>query len=216
MIDWIRGCLARIGCLTLLVAGVTAGWMYKDDIAEWWEARAPAPAAEEPSEALADRAERRVARVLRSRRGGEVRLDAAELRSLVRYRIAPRLPPGVARPDVALRDSSVDVTASLDLGRLVDGQLPAVVRRMVGDSTRVTAALRPMVTEPGRLRLRVEEVRAGAVQVPSVMLPWLLGELGLPTAPGDPRAVELMVGLGLTSARVEEGTLVLARDGGRG
>lgn len=216
MIDWIRGCLARVGCLTLLVAGVAVGWMYQDDIAEWWEARAPAPAGVEPSEELAARAEERIARVLRSRSGGEVRLGAAEVQSLVRYRVARRLPPGVARPEVALRDSTADVTASLDLVRLTGGELPAMVRGVVGDSARVTATLRPEVVTPGRLRLQVDELEAGAVRVPSVMLPWMLRGLGLPIAADDPRAVELRVGLGLTAARVERDSLVLVRREGGG
>lgn len=216
MIDWIRGCLARVGCLTLLVAGVSAGWAYQDDIAEWWEARAPGPESVEPSEALADRAEARLARALRSDRGGEVRLSAEEVQSLVRYRVEPRLPPGVSRPEVALRDSSARVTASLDLARLVEGELPPVVRRMVGDTARVNAGLRPDAGDPGELRLRVEDLRTGAVQVPSMMLPWLLAELGLPTAADDPRSVALEVGFGLTTARVEDGVLVLAREPGGG
>ncbi len=216
MIDWIRGCLARIGCLTLLVAGVAAGWAYQDDIASWWEERAAAPAATEPSEERAGRAEARLARTLGRQRPGEVRLSGVEVQSLVRYRVAPRLPPGVADPEVTLRDSTARITASLDLGRLVEGELPALVRRMVGDSARVTAAVRPGADAPGRLRLRVDELRAGAVQVPSVMLPWLLAELGLPTADDDGRSVVLEVGFGLTAARVEDGSLVLAREAGPG
>lgn len=214
MIEWIRSCLARIGCLTLLVAGVMAGWMYQDDIAAWWEERAAAPARDEPSEALAARAERRLGRALEADGGGEVRLSPLEVESLVRYRVAPRLPRGVRRPSVTLGDSVVEVEASLDLARLLGDRIPDLVRRMVGDSARVTAVLRPRVPRPGRLRLRVEELRAGAVQVPSVMLPWLLGELALPTPESDPRAVELEVGLGLTAVRVDAGSLVLARSPG--
>lgn len=216
MIDWIRGCLARVGCLTLLVGGVAAGWAYQDDIAEWWEARAPAAEGAEPSERLAERAETRLARMLESGRAGEIRLSGAEVQSLVRYRVEPRLPPGVDRPEVAMRDSSAEVTASLDLVRLVGTELPAMVRRMVGDSARLTAGVRPGVDASGRLRLQVEDLSAGAVQVPSVMLPWLLAEFGLPTAADDPRSVVLDVGYGLTSARVEAGELVLAREAGPG
>lgn len=214
MTEWIRSCLARVGCLTLLVAGVTAGWTYHDDIAVWWEERTAAPARDEPSEALAARAERRLGRALEAGGGGEVRLSPLEVESLVRYRVAPRLPPGVRRPSVTLGDSVVEVEASLDLARLLGDRIPDLVRRMVGDSARVTAVLRPDVPRPGRLRLRVEELRAGAVRVPSVMLPWLLGELGLPTPESDPRAVELEVGLGLTAVRVDAGSLVLARSPG--
>lgn len=212
MIEWIRNCLARIGCFTLLVVGVTAGWMYQDDIAAWWRARTAAPGATGPSERLAARAEARLSRLMRSDAPGEVRLEPVEVESLVRYRIAPRLPPGVADPSVTLRDSTLEVSASLDLGRLMGDALPEMVRRMVGDSTRMTARIVPSVPRPGRLRLRIRELRAGAIQVPSLMLPWLLREAGLPPAEGDASAVDLRVGYGLTAARVEGDALVLARE----
>lgn len=216
MIDGARGCLAGVGCFTLLVAGVGAGWAYHDDIATWWEAKAPARAAAEPSEELARRALDRLTKVLGADAGGEVRVSAAELRSLVRYRLAPRLPPGVSRPDVALREPSLEVSAGLDFARLLDGGVPGLVKGMVGDSARVTARLRPEVPAPGRLRLRVEEIRADGVRVPSAVLPWLLREVGAPVADDDPRTLQIEVGLGLTGARVGRDSLVLVRTAGGG
>jgi hypothetical protein len=213
--EGLRSCVAQVGCLALLVGGVAAGWILHDDIADWWRARTPAPAAAEPSEELAGRAEERLSRLLRSGSGGEVRLGPAEVESLLRYRVAPALPPGVASPSVALGDSTLDVAASLDLRRVMGERVPELVRRLLGDSARVTATLRPDVPRPGRLRLTVEELRAGAVQVPSAMVPWMLGGLGLPTSGGG-RAVEVEVGRGLTEVAVRDGELVVAREGADG
>lgn len=144
--------------------------------------------------------------------GGELRLDSADLARLVEAHRPHRLPAGVRDPRVVPRDSVLAVSADVDLGRVMGDRLPALVRRMVGDSARVTALLEPEVPAPGFLRLRVREVRAGSVGLPSALIPWLLGELGLPVASTDPRSVELRPGRGLTRARVREGVLVLARD----
>lgn len=208
----LRGCLAQAGCLVLLVGGVAAGWILHDDIAEWWRARTPAPAGAEPSEELAGRAEERLSRLLRAGDGGEVRLGTAEVESLLRYRVAPALPPGASNPSAVLRDSTVEVAASLDLRRVMGDRLPELVRRLLGDSARVTATLRPDVPRPGRLRLAVEDLRAGTVTVPSPMVPWVLGGLGLPTVDGG-RAVEMEVGRGITGVAVRDGELVVSRAG---
>lgn len=144
--------------------------------------------------------------------GGELRLDSTDLARLLEAHRPHRLPAGVRDPRVVPKDSALAVSADVDLGRVLGDRLPALVRRMVGDSARVTALLEPEVPAPGFLRLRVREVRAGSVGLPSALIPWLLDELGMPVASTDPRSVELRPGRGLTGARVREGVLVLARD----
>lgn len=209
----VRELLVRAGCLTLLVLGVAAGWRYHDDVAAWWEARSAGPAGpvSPASEELAARAEARLEALLRSPDGGELRLEAREVSSFLRYRVVPRLPPGVAEPRVRLADSTAVVEASVDLVRIGGGGLPDAVRTILGDSTRITATVVPSVPTRGRLRLRVRDLRAGEVSVPSLMLPYVLRETRLPVSRSDPSSLEMRVGYGLTGARVEDGTLVLAR-----
>lgn len=211
----LRSCLAGVGCLTLLAAAVTGGWMYREQITDVWERwRGGAPAAAvEPSEELASRAERRISEAL-SGGVGELRLTGAEVESLVRFRAATGLPPGVSSPSVVLGDSSATASAMVDVGRVVGDRLPEMVRRMVGDSARVTVRLVPGVPRPGLLRLEVREFRAGAVGLPPVMLPWLLAEMGVPLSEEDARAMDFEVGRGLTGARVRDSTLVLTRGAG--
>lgn len=212
--EGVRSCLARIGCLTLLVLGVGAGWRYHDDVSAWWKARAAGPAVARGGEELAARTHERLDRLLRGRRAGVVRLDADEVSSYLRHRISPGLPAGIADPRVRLRDSTAVVEAAVDLDRLAGDRLPEGVRRLLGDSTRISASLLPGVPAPGRLRLRVRELRTGVLRVPSVMLPRVLRETGLPVSPEDPTALEVPLGFGLTDVRVEKGTLVLVRSAG--
>ena len=211
----LRSCLAGVGCLTLLAAAVTGGWVYREQITDLWERWRGdgAPVAVEPSEELAARTERRIAEAL-SGGSGELRLTGPEVESLVRFRAAAGLPPGVSSPSVVLEDSSASASAMVDVERVVGDRLPEMVRRMVGDSARVTIRVVPRVPRPGVLRLEVREFQAGAVGLPPVMLPWLLAEMGVPLSEDDARAMEFEVGRGLTGARVRDSTLVLTRGAG--
>lgn len=216
MIRRLRSCLAGVGCLTLLAATATGGWMYREQLVDLWDRwRGSDPAAEvEASEALAARTERRIVEAF-SGSGGELRLTGPEVESLVRYRAATGLPPGVSSPSVVLEDSSASASAMVDVRRVVGDRLPEMVRQMVGDSARVTVRLVPRVPRRGVLRLEVREFRAGAVGLPPVMLPWLLAEMGVPLSEEDARAMDFEVGRGLTGARVRDSTLVLTRGAGR-
>ena len=258
----IRGCLSRIGCLTLLVLAVTLGWLYRSEIEAGWSravAGADAAVEREPSyggpdgsptderepeavgpDAAPGEPERpsptEPAGAAPEGRPGEagdgsparfdgaaigaflgapvpatLRLDDEALAVLLEERVEPGLPAGVARPAATVGDSVLEVAADVDLRRLLGDRLPSMLVRMIGDSARVRAKVRPSVPEHGVLRLRVRELRAGSVGVPTMTLPWLLTELGLPLAPDDPTAVDLEVGRELAGARVEDGSLVLER-----
>lgn len=266
----VRGCLSRIGCLTLLVLGVTAGWLYRPEIEAGWNravagagtllqkgdtaAVAPAPGAvaggdeavgpgaspeasggeggPEPARTDADgSSEARtdgdggpaagdapapvdgaaVDAFLTAPVPATLRLDDAALAVILEERVEPGLPEGVARPAATVEDSALAVAADVDLRRTLGERLPSMLARMVGDSARVRAIVHPSVPEHGVLRLRVRELRAGSVGLPTMTLPWLLTELGLPLAPDDPTAVDLAVGRDLAEARVRDGALVLVR-----
>ncbi len=51
----LRGCLSRIGCLTLLVLGTTVGWLYRAEIEAWWEEMQAGPTAVEEGASPAER-----------------------------------------------------------------------------------------------------------------------------------------------------------------
>ncbi len=143
---------------------------------------------------------------------GEVRLDSADLAMLLGPGRTRPLPPGVSAPRAVPRDSVLEASADVDLARVLGDRLPTMVRRMIGDSARVTAVMTPEVPARGVLRVRVRSVQAGSMTFPRGMVPWLLRQMDLPTAEDDPSAVELRPGAGLTGVRVEDGALVLVRE----
>lgn len=209
----IRSCLAGVGCLTLLALGGGAAWTYWPEIQEWWSARsANVVFAVEPSEELAADAEARLRSLFEEGGPVEVRLTEAEVQSLVLYRVAPTLPPGVSEPLATLQDSTVQVSALLDLEQLaasIDSEAAGRLQEFIGDTARVTARLHPRVAGPARGELSILRLQAGLFPVPSLLIPGMITQLGFSTAPGNPRAMAVEIPPEIQSVTVEAQELVV-------
>jgi hypothetical protein len=81
----IKNCLARIGCLALIVLVVTGGWLFRDDI-EGWLRRLEITSASQPSEDLAERATSKLKAMASSDGPRRLDLSQAEIQSLLTYR----------------------------------------------------------------------------------------------------------------------------------
>lgn len=210
---WARSCLARIGCLTLLVLGAGAAWMWRDTIAAWWESRsvAAAPGAASPSPELAERASRKLEAFVQGRGPDRVEFDGPELQSLVLYRMKDSLPAGLTDPRVALGDSTIEASGALQVERLMDGKAPDAMRSLLGDSARASAEVVPEMAGPGILLLNLRHVTAGGLPIPSMMVPWLLEQVGLPRVADRPAAVAVRVPARLGDVSVDRGRLRLER-----
>ncbi len=209
----IRSCLAGVGCLTLLALGGGAAWTYWPEIQEWWSARsANVVFAVEPSEELAADAEARLRSLFEEGGPVEVRLTEAEVQSLVLYRVAPTLPPGVSEPLATLQDSTVQVSALLDLELLaasIDSEAAGRLQEFIGDTARVTARLHPRVAGPARGELSILRLQAGLFPVPPLLIPGMITQLGFSTAPGNPRAMAVEIPPEIQSVTVEAQELVV-------
>ena len=209
----IRSCLAGVGCLTLLALGGGAAWTYWPEIQEWWSARsANVVFAVEPSEELAADAEARLRSLFEEGGPVEVRLTETEVQSLVLYRVAPTLPPGVSEPLATLQDSTVQVSALLDLELLaasIDSEAAGRLQEFIGDTARVTARLHPRVAGPARGELSILRLQAGLFPVPPLLIPGMITQLGFSTAPGNPRAMAVEIPPEIQSVTVEARELVV-------
>ncbi|MDP2471819.1 MAG: hypothetical protein Q8W45_03270 [Candidatus Palauibacterales bacterium] len=174
----IKNCLARIGCLTVVLLVVGGGWWFREDIAGWWN-RLEITSSSQPSEELAARASEKMKNLARGNGSGSLDLTQAEIQSLLTYRAGPLLPSGISDPIVELGDSTVLLSARVDPRELDGLASPEVVERLFSDSARVVVELWPGVVA-GVARVEVLAMQAGSIVVPSMMVPWILGSLQMP------------------------------------
>ena len=211
----VKNCLSRIGCLTLILVVVAAGWWFRDDIAGWWN-RLEITASSQPSEDLARRAEEELGRLAEAGGAAGLELSQAEIQSLLTYRAEPLLPAGVSDLLVELRDSTLLVSARVDPKELDGLASPELVERLLSDSARVVVELAPGVLQPGVATIEVVTLQAGSVVVPSMMIPWILGSLDLPGVEATGKLLLIPLPARVERFEVESGELIVRIDRGDG
>jgi hypothetical protein len=204
----IKNCLARIGCLTLVVLIIGGGWWFREDIAGWWR-RLEITASSQPSEDLARRASDKLGGMASPDRPTGLKLSQAEIQSLLTYRAAPRLPEGISEPLVEIRDSTILLSARVDPRGLQGLASPEVVERLLSDSASVVVELWPGVVAPGVARVEVVTLQAGSIVVPSMMIPWILESVEMPGVETTGVTVLLPIPGRVERFDVEAGSLVL-------
>ncbi len=209
----IKSCLSKIGCLTVLVLAGAGAWYFQDDIGGWWDRvlnQVEIAAPSEPSESAAESAEKKLATL--GEGSTSVRLTEVELQSLLTYRLAPLLPAGVSDSQVEIRDSTVIVSSLLQPADLPNVADEDVLSRFLGDSTRVTTELKPGVFTAGVARLEVEALQAGALAIPSPMIPFILGSLSIPGVETSGRALLVPAPSELRQITVRDGAIELSTE----
>jgi hypothetical protein len=205
----VKNTFAAIGFFTVFVVGGFSAWFFRAEITAWVNSRNEIVMTE-PSPELAGVAEEKIQELIDGEGGRETRLTEAELQSYVQYRSIERLPAGVNNPAVDIRDSTLAVSAGLDLTVLdVGGDAVENLRRVIGASALVTTELLPAVAGQGRARVQVLSLQAGVFPVPPMMIGMALQQTGLVTE-GD--AVLLDIPADVLEFRIEDEVLVLIRD----
>lgn len=194
--------------LLVLAALGGAAWTLRDRIPGPWQRQETTSTV--VSEATAEAAEAKLRGLYAE--GGEVELTGAEATSLLRYRLASRLPDALVEPTVEfLGADSVRVT-----GRIPTDQLPAVreltaARAFLPDTADVAVSGTLRDLDGREVAVRVEKVTFAGVGVPRSVYPEALTRLGRPEHPGV-GADEYPFPLppGVQGARVVDGRLVLS------
>jgi hypothetical protein len=205
--ETIKSCLARIGCLALILVVLAVGWLFREEITGWWQ-RLEITAASAPSKEVAERASRELEDLVSGEGARKLELDQVEIQSLLTYRAEPLLPAGISDPIVEVRDSTLLFSARVDPRGLEGLASPELIERLFSDSASVVVELEPGVVAPGVARVEVITLQAGAIVVPSMMVPWILDSVDLPV---ETTGVMLLLPTPGRAARfeVDAGRLVL-------
>lgn len=207
----IRSFFASIGFLVFVVVLVASGWLFREDIAGWLGTRGGEQIVmTEPSAELAMGVEAAVRQIVDGEGARETRFSEIELQSYLQYRLAQQLPDGVDDAAVDLRDSTLYVTAMLDLTRLaVAGAAVENLRRMMGDSARVSGEVYPEIVGNGRGRLHIVSLQAGVFPVPPFLIGNAIQQLGFQS---DGQAALFDIPEDVTEVFIENEELVLIRE----
>lgn len=165
-----KGCRSGFGCLLLLLLLAGGAWLARDRIADWM-GRLEIVGGGQPSERLAQSAERKFDRIAREGLQEEVRLSEAELQSILTYRSGAALPAGVEDPQIDVQDSIVVLSARIRPDDLEGFETPDLVRSFMADSARVLVGLVPAVQRPGELEIQVRSLQIGELVLPAMALP---------------------------------------------
>ena len=208
----IKNCLARVGCLALILGVAAGAWVFREDLSGWWR-RLEITSSSEPSEDLARRAAGKLEGLV-SRDGPKgLELSQAEIQSLLTYRAGPLLPDGISEPVVEVRDSTVLFSARVDPEGLEGLTSPEVVERLFSDSAQVVVELRPGVLAPGVALVEILTLQAGSIVVPSIMLPWILDSIEIPGVERTGLTLLLPTPARVSRFEIDDGSLILEMAG---
>jgi len=175
----------------------------------WWFGRPIEEAmVGEISPAAAMNAERKLERLRMD--GGEARLGAEELTSLLRYR-SEEWPVGILRsPAIVLEGEELRL-----VGYLAADDLPPIpeierIRYLLPDSTGVVLAGRIRMDMPAGTRFELTAVEMAGMPLPASFHESVAARLD-PRGGAPPGSVPLPLPEWITTARVDAGTLVLTR-----
>jgi hypothetical protein len=200
----------RTGCgalllLLLILAG--AGWWFRDEISGLLTG---SPELVEVSPEAAASAETKIQALLDG--GDEARLSDIELSSMLRYRTPDWAKTTIRDPSVRIDGDTVVLMGIVPTNRLPSHPDLDRIRMFLPDSAdiEVTGTIRPL--SEGRSAFEVTSVQFAGLPVPDRYYPEVLENIGREDEPGlSPSAVALALPEGVSSARVEDGQLILIR-----
>lgn len=207
----VRGCLAQIGCLSVIGAAAVLLWLVREpawEAAKAWLGRPAAPPAAVVRVApdVADSAEAKVAAL---RPDGEVRLTASEAQSWVTYRVEPVLPDYVRDLRVALLDSQLQLDARVETRRVPGVEAAGPFADLVGDTAEVTVVGRVDGVGGGRGAFFVERAFVGGVPLPNPVRDRLLAPLRVGADDLPPNALAFPLPPPAWDVAVRDGVLIL-------
>ena len=176
------GCIARLGCLVILILLAIGAWLTRD---RWMSALhlTRPPVAEAPIhwEPLTPEGARRAQAALDSLRtvNGPVfqNVAAGDAAAYVMQALMGRMPSAADSAAAAVVDDELYVRANVKLRELGGSAVLGPLASMLGERERLQLAGTFHVVHPGLTEYRVTKIELGRFNVPSAVIPKLLGRV---------------------------------------
>jgi hypothetical protein len=186
----VRGCLQRVGCLTVLAVLGVAAWLLRD---QWWPVASrdagAVPATPIRWESVTDdgAARARSAVASMAQRSGPVftNIGAGDLIAWVLDSLARRLPPSSERPEAAVIGDRIYLRLVVRPRDLGGSSSLGPMAALLGERDTVQFGGTARVVRPGLGEFQVVDVRFRELSVPERMIPRLLRQIDhSPRPPG--------------------------------
>lgn len=209
------GCIARLGCLILLLILAPIAWITRD---HWLPERfrphaatAVATSWQPLTSAGADSTQAALAKLSQTRGPVFQTLSGAAVASYVFRELARQLPPSTDSVQALVDGDRMSMRASIDMSEL-RGVGPAVGIISGRERVQFTGTLR--VVTPGLAEFQVQQVRIGELPLPRGMIPTLIQrfERGDRPAGLDPNALPLPIPRYVGDIRVANGKITLYKN----
>jgi hypothetical protein len=177
------GCLARLGCLIVLVVAAAVGWFTRD---QWMPDRfrpKPAMVIKPPQwEPLTDSGAARTRAALDklSQRTGPVfqTVTGADAASYVFRELAKQMPPSTDSIQAMVNGETVSMRANVRLADVGGAGALGSLGSMFGDRERVELSGTFYVMKPGLAEFQIQNIKIGGLTIPHGMIPRLVSHFG--------------------------------------
>jgi hypothetical protein len=183
------GCIARIGCLIVLVLLAVVGWLTR----ERWLHLMPGGSGGRSDSAAGvagregvwqpltaqggERARRALAELARANGPAVVAVPAPDLGAYVYEELARQLPPSADSVEAMAVGDQLHVRASVRLQELGGRDALGPLAGMLGDRERLQIGGNLRVVRPGLGELVVRDIRVGQLRIPPGLVPRLVRQL---------------------------------------
>ena len=215
------GCLARLGCLVMLVLIAIGGWFTRDQWLPKLTGRAPATeVAASPWQPLSPEAGARGKRKIDdlSNPTGPVftNLSASEVASYVFQTVARTIPASADSAEAAVIGDALYLRAVIPVRDIAGSGALGPVAGLLNDRERLQLGGSFRVVRPGLSEFQVREVRLRDFKVPSGAIPRLLQQISRGNRPEgiSPNALPVTTPQGLADVRIANGRVTLYKTTG--
>jgi hypothetical protein len=213
------GCLARLGCLLLIVAGGIAAWLYRDQwlpLVHRGTPTTPAVAASAEWMPLTESGAKRTGDALEklsSPRGAVfVTLQGADIASYIFLQVAKQLPASTDSVAARVKDETVGVRAIVSTRDLGSSALGAI-GMMLGDRQHMQMDGTLQVIGKGTAEFRVTDLIIGRTEVPAALIAQLVKPLVKNRPTGlDENALPVVIPPYIGDIRVAHGRITLYKN----
>lgn len=215
------GCIARLGCLVMLVLLAIGGWLTRDQWLPKLTGRASTTASTESgwqplSAEAGSRGKRKIDELSSSSGPVFANLTASEVASYVFQTVARTIPESADSAEAAVVGDALYVRAVLPVREIAGTGVLGPLGGLLNDRERLTLGGSFRVIRPGLSEFAVREIKLRDIKVPTGAIPRLVRQISRGNRPDGlaPNALAVTTPRSLADVRIADGHVTIYKTTG--